>query len=200
MSGFEIFLMINALAVGIIATLAVQHAIAHYRPEKIDKRHADDQTPHLTAGMKARLIGEAEDAFRKALDAQKQGFEKDLSSTAGMLTEQLHKIGAKIVNDELEGYKAALKDMHVQADEAINGGRKDIEAYKEEMKLKLAEELKAEKEKVLAQIDSKLSDAVLSFLLETLQHDVDLGAQTAYLTKMLDEHKDEFKKAVADEA
>lgn len=200
MSGFEIFLMINALAVGIIATLAVQHAIAHYRPEKTDKKHLEDPTPHLSAGMKARLIGEAEDAFRKALEVQKHGFEKDLTSTTAELTQKLHTIGAKIVEDELEGYKAVLKDMHVQADDAINGGRKEMEAYKEEMKAKLAEELRIEKEKVLAQIDSKLSDAVLSFLLETLQHDVDLGAQTAYLTKMLDEHKDEFKKVTADEA
>lgn len=199
MSGFEIFLMINALAVGIIATLAVQHAIAHYRPEKVEKHRNDDQTPHLTAGMKARLIGEAEDAFRKALSSQQQGFEKDLAGTAGMLTQQMHKIGAKIVNDELEQYKLVLKDMHVQADEAINGGRKEMESYKEEAKQKLAEEIKVEKDKLLSQIDSKLSDAVLSFLLETLQHDVDLGAQTAYLTKMLDDRKDEFKKAVADE-
>jgi hypothetical protein len=43
-----------------------------------------------------------------------------------------------------------------------------------------------------------LGDAVASFLIDTLQHEVDLGAQTNYLIKTLDEHKDELKKEVDD--
>jgi len=41
---------------------------------------------------------------------------------------------------------------------------------------------------------------VASFLTETLQHNVDLGAQSAYLTAMLEEHKADFAKEVADES
>jgi hypothetical protein len=48
-------------------------------------------------------------------------------------------------------------------------------------------------------MDTKLADAVTSFLMETLQHNVDLGAQSAYLTAMLDEHKDELVKGVKHE-
>ena len=33
-----------------------------------------------------------------------------------------------------------------------------------------------------------------------MQHEIDLGAQTAYLTKMLDEHKAELVKELMDEA
>ena len=89
--------------------------------------------------------------------------------------------------------------MHVQADDAINGGRKDIEAYQQEMKAKLSAEVVAEKERLIAQIDTKLGDAVTSFLIETLQYDVDLGAQTVYLTQMLETHKEEFKKGISNE-
>mgnify|MGYP003296595883 CR=1 FL=1 len=65
---------------------------------------------------------------------------------------------------------------------------------------KMKEDVAAEKARLIAQIDTKLADATVSFLLETLQHNVDLGAQTAYLTGVLEEHKDEFKKEVSDEA
>jgi hypothetical protein len=41
---------------------------------------------------------------------------------------------------------------------------------------------------------------VVSFLIETLQHDIDLGAQSAYLTKVLEEHKDDFKQGVSSES
>ena len=62
-----------------------------------------------------------------------------------------------------------------------------------------AAELEAQKAQLIAQIDTKLADSVVAFLVETLQHDVDLGAQTQYLTKMLDEHKADFSGKVKDE-
>jgi hypothetical protein len=45
-----------------------------------------------------------------------------------------------------------------------------------------------------------LADAVASFLIETMQHNVDLGAQSTYLTTMLEEHKTELTKGIIDEA
>ena len=57
----------------------------------------------------------------------------------------------------------------------------------------------AEKQQLIAQIDTKLADAVTSFLVETLGHNVDLGAQSDYLISVLDEHKAEFTKRVTDE-
>jgi hypothetical protein len=47
-----------------------------------------------------------------------------------------------------------------------------------------------------AQLEEKLSDAVSSFLLEALQHSVDLGAQAQYLTTVLEEHKAELIEGV----
>ena len=64
---------------------------------------------------------------------------------------------------------------------------------------KMQAELEAQKAQLIAQIDTKLADSVVAFLVETLQHDVDLGAQTQYLTKMLDEHKADFSGKVKDE-
>ena len=55
-----------------------------------------------------------------------------------------------------------------------------------------------EREVLLRQIDTKLGDAVASFLLNTLGTNVDLGAQTPYLLQLLESHKDEFKREVGD--
>lgn len=200
MTFLDIFLIFNALVVGAAATLGIQHAIAHFRPQKAEAKKVADNTPHLSPAAREQMVAEAEKKYQTLVNHTAEEFQKDLSATAGLLTTQLQKIGSKIVNDELEQYKNALRDMHVQADEAINGGRKDIETYREEMKKKLQEEVAAEKERMIAQIDTKLSDAIVAFLIETLQHDVDLGAQTAYLTKVLEEHKEEFKKNVSDES
>ena len=61
------------------------------------------------------------------------------------------------------------------------------------------QELAAEKEQLAKLMDTKLADAVASFLMETLPHNVDLGAQSAYLTSMLEEHKAELVREVAGE-
>jgi hypothetical protein len=200
MTLLEFFLIINAVFVGIIATIAVQHAIAHFRPRKETAKAVADQSIHLSPAVREQLLADAQKKYQTLLDHSAQELQKDLSSTATLLTTQLNKIGTKIVNDELDQYKNALRDMHVQADEAINGGRKEIETYKSEVKEKLTAEMEAEKQRLIAQIDTKLSDAVVSFLIETLQHDVDLGAQSTYLTKVLEEHKDDFKQGVSSES
>ena len=202
MTFLEIFLIINAFIIGGLVTIAAQHAYAHFRPhkEEIKRQPVVDHSTHLPTAVREQLLADAHKRYQQMLDQSADILQRDLGSTASLLTNQLHSIGGKIVNDELEEYKNALRDMHVQADSAINGGRKDIEAYQQEMKAKLASEVVAEKERLIAQIDTKLSDAVASFLLETLQHDIDLGAQSAYLIKMLEEHKDEFKKGISDES
>ena len=200
MTFLTIFLIVNAFIVGGLLTLAIQHAYAHFRPHKEEKKSAPvDHSTHLPVAIREQLLANAQKKYQIMLDQSALDLQKDLGSTAHVLTTQLHKIGGKIVNDELDQYKNVLRDMHVQADDAINGGRKDIEAYQAEMKTKLSDEMVAEKARLITQIDTKLSDAVMSFLIETLQHDVDLGAQSAYLTKTLEQHKEEFKKGVRDE-
>ena len=201
MTFLEIFLLVNAFIIGGLVTIAIQHAYAHFYPrkEELKKQPALDHSTHLPTAVREQLLADAHKRYQLMLDQSADVLQRDLGSTASLLTNQLHSIGGKIVNDELEEYKNALRDMHVQADDAINGGRKNIEAYQQEMKAKLSAEVVAEKERLIAQIDTKLGDAVASFLIETLQHDVDLGAQSAYLTKMLETHKDEFKKGISDE-
>jgi F0F1-type ATP synthase membrane subunit b/b' len=74
-----------------------------------------------------------------------------------------------------------------------------MEKHKGELKAKMEQEIAAEKQRLVRQIDAKLADAVGSFLLETLRHNVDLGSQKDYLVAMLEEHKADFIKEVGDE-
>jgi hypothetical protein len=62
----------------------------------------------------------------------------------------------------------------------------------------LDSQIAKEREVLLQQIDTKLGDAVASFLLNSLGTNVDLGAQTPYLLQLLESHKDEFKQEVGD--
>ena len=73
---------------------------------------------------------------------------------------------------------------------------KQTELYTQ-LEANLTKEMETKKQFMATQLDTKLADAIGSFLTETLGKNVDLGAQGAYLTAMLEAHKEELKNEVS---
>ena len=67
-----------------------------------------------------------------------------------------------------------------------------LSAKQTELEAQLEQSIQAEREALSAKMNEKLNDAVMAFLLETLGHEVDLGAQTDYLLKTLEANKAEL--------
>jgi len=126
-------------------------------------------------------------------------FQQDLQTPAERINDLVKRLATVIVSDELERYRLDLTRLHNQAEIDISGIKKELGTHESELKAKVAQELEAEKKQLIKQIDTKLADAVESFLLETLQHNIDLGSQTPYLIAVLEEHKADFAKEVVDE-
>ena len=165
----------------------------------VQKVRDAEQTVRLSAQTRAQLIKEAEDTYRGVLTKTTNALVGDLEQTAAKLNKDLGELGSKIVTDELTRFKATLEEIHATTAPTSKLAVEDISAYQAQAKEKMQAELEAQKTQLIAQIDTKLADSVVAFLVETLQHDVDLGAQTQYLTKMLDEHKADFSGKVKDE-
>jgi F0F1-type ATP synthase membrane subunit b/b' len=150
--------------------------------------------------MRERLAKESESKFQDALNQSATELQASLGSTAAQLDQLLKQLGAEIVGNELERYRVDLGQLRKQAQADIGTVRTEVEAHKAELESQLQQEIGAEKQRLIQQIDTKIADAVSSFLLETLQHNIDLGAQEAYLHSMLEEHKADFIQEVADES
>ena len=209
----QFILTLNAFLIGAATVVAVRHAYAHFRPHSHDaeKAHHQPEGVKLPPAVKEELLKKAEANFQKILDSSAAQLQLDLSKTTAQLNKQLDTLGTEIVNDEMKRYRASLDELQKNTvvsiqgtQDALNQHQEDLKTamaeHQKEMLAKMNEEIAAEKERLLAQIDNKLADAAASFLIETMQHDVDLGAQVPYLTKMIEEHKDDFKKEVADES
>lgn len=208
------FLLLNIFVMGILVSIAVRHAYAHFRPQSHDAEkpqlHTQAQSIHLPPAVKERLLQASQAHFQAVLDRSVTDLQHDLKTTAFHLNNQLGKLGTDIISDEMKRYHASLEQLRKQAEATITSAQTEIALHQAELKsmlterqieleAKLTEEIAAEKQRLIQDIDTKLADAVASFLVETLQHDVDLGAQSAYLTSMLEEHKAELKKGIADE-
>lgn len=202
MDPLQLFLFVNVFIVGALTALALQYAYAHFRPHKHkdDGPHPAKQTVSLSPAMREHLIEQAQTNFQAVLNRSATELGHNLKDTTIELNKELEKLGDQIINDEMKRYQADLEKLRQAAEATISGAQDQIDSHQTDLKAKLAEEIATEKERMIKQIDTKLADAVMSFLMETLQHNVDLGAQTPYLTAMLEEHKAELTKGVSDEA
>ena len=207
-----LFLLINAALIGAAAAVAVRHAYAHFRPEKHDAEHRPAPAPvKLPPAVRDQLLQKAQVNFEKILDNAAGQLQLDLGKTSAQLNRKFDELGGHIIDDEMKRYRATLDELQRNTETSIATTKDQLAAHQEDLKAamaqhqtelleKMKQEVEAEKQTLLNQIDTKLADAAASFLLETLQHDVDLGAQTAYLTTMIEAHKDEFKKEVGHES
>lgn len=199
----QTFLIVDVFFIGVLTTIALQHAVAHFRPHKQLASSPSTTIPakdYVSPMMRERLTKESEAKFQEALNHSASELQDTLGATAGQLDQLLKQLGAEIVGNELERYRADLSQLRTQAQKDMGAIKTEVESHKTELETQLQQELKAEKERLIRQIDTKLADAVSSFLIETLQHNIDLGAQEAYLKNMLAEHKADFAREVSDES
>jgi len=198
----QAFLYVNFLLIGAMAVLAVQHAYAHFKPHEHDAEHHHPQPEggHLPPAIRQQLLADAQKDFESVLRRSATELQQDLGSSAESIKKQLDAFSNETIKQELANYHAKIAELEKQTETVVNGMHQEITSHQEDLKAKLTESIEAEKQRLVQQIDTKLADAVASFLSETLQHNVDLGAQAPYLMSVLEEHKVELAKEIAGEA
>jgi hypothetical protein len=193
----EIFLLVDIFIAGAAAAVALRHGRAHMRGKEAKK---NEPTPsELSHATREQLLKEASEQFEEAMSQTTAKLQNDMAATAERINKLLDHIGTDIVGKEMESYRDDLIHLRKTAQADMSQIGNEIARHEAELKAKMAGEVEAEKQKLIARLDTGLADAVASFLVETLQHNVDLGAQTAYLTAMLEEHKAELIKGVSGE-
>lgn len=198
----QLFLLLDVFLIGVLTSTAIRHAYAHFRPhepEPVKPRRVVMQNGHLPPAVRERMLEAAEANFQSVLNRSAAELKKDLESTAAQIKKHVEKLSTEATGKELEYYKTTIAELQQQTADDLGNANKELAESRAELKAKLAEEIAAEKQHLIQQIDTKLADAVASFLMETLQHNVDLGAQSAYLTTMLEKHKADIIKELADD-
>lgn len=201
----QIFLGINIFAMGALAVIAYEHYREHERSQTGGPANHPAAAPaplpsvQLPSETRERLLKNMLAQYETIMNKSAEKLHQDLGVTITHINNLVLRLASEIVSGELENYRAQLTQLHKQAETGMSGIRTEVSKHQAEIEAKIAAELEAEKQRLISQIDTKLADAVGSFLTETLQHNVDLGSQSAYLVSMLEEHKAELIKEVGDE-
>jgi hypothetical protein len=205
----QLFLLADVFFVGVLTTIAVQHARAHFvgqgsvpetpAPRPTISTPATPPPPVMTPMMRERLAHESQKHFEESVTAAVQQLQQNLGATATELDQLLRRLGGEIVGNELERYRVELSQLRQQAQADLGTIKTEITGHKAELEKQAADELAAEKQRLIKQIDTKLGDAVSSFLLDALGHDIDMGAQEQAVLAALEAHKADLKAEVGDE-
>ena len=195
-----IFLTVDVFILGMLAVVAARHAKAHFRPERHDSEVQKPLVFDLPPDVKEHLTHDTQAQFQSVVRHSSAELEHELKVSASQINNLIKQFATDIVEQEMQRYRQELDRLREKADAEMGSLRVEMAKHETELKAKMATEIEAEKQLLIKQIDTKLADAVASFLTETLQHNVDLGNQTEYLVSLMEEHKAEFIKEVGDEA
>lgn len=90
----------------------------------------------------------------------------------------------------------ALTQTETQLEVKIAELQKTYLTQQQEMEAKLQASIEARRQALIRKLENELADTILAFLTDALGSDIDLGAQAASLTKLLETHKDELLRGV----
>jgi len=195
----QIFLYFDIFIIGIVFEVVIRHAYAHYHHEvKPKPTHPVNEVNRITQAERVKLLEESEDKYRQILQHSSDQLSKDLNITAERINTTVKKLAADIITKELEGFQELFKNYEQKAVSELEEAKTQTDHYQNDLRVKVEQEAAAEKQRLIDLIDNKLADSVMGFLTEAMQHEIDLGSQTKYLLSLLDEHKEELKKAIDD--
>ena len=156
------------------------------------------QFPVLGSDQRDRLVKQAAAEFEAVVQDGTKQFRADLTATSTLLSDQVKRMTTTIITEELESYRHSLEDLRKQALEVMAGVQAAVEEQRKSLASGLEAEMKTERDRMTALLDTKLADIVSSFVFEVLGNKVDMGAQGSYLFETLEAHKEELKRELND--
>lgn len=100
------------------------------------------------------------------------------------------------INQEFEKYQVSLQALREQSITEFSKLQKELDERRGRMLEALEKEANAELGRRVDLFNNRLNDVVSSYLVESLGHQVDLGAQMVHILQTLQQHKDEIKRDV----
>lgn len=181
----QLFLLVNVFAIGVLVTLAIQQARAHYTSHT---HQATAEPVVLPNDVIASITSNAEQQFRAIIDASAARLQNDLDSTNHRLNDTLEKLVTYAVNAEMERYRESLDILHRQNESILRDSVTDTTKQHIDLKTKLIKR-QAELDQSLIEHQTKLERQLADHQSE---NEARLNDRQAELNKELAERKSAY--------
>lgn len=185
------------LAVCNLATLvwvSLLHARLHKRPVPKNytihldgnKFFADIDTDEIKTLVHDKLVTSTAKAAKQ--------FEESLSKTVPKLVADIDEVNTKAMKEEFEKYRANIQALSAEAMQDQFQLQQEVADHRKELMEALDKEVVTQYKKRMGEFDSRLSNVISSYIIDTLGQQADLGAQFPYLLSRLEAQKEQIKK------
>ena len=139
---------------------------------------------------------QAEKDLREVVTRSAEQLEASLKVTIAGLNTKTEEMASQTLSQEFEKYQASFEALREEMLREFNQLQKQLEDRQLQLTAELEASVRKDREARMDAFNARLADVVSSYIVETLDKGVDLGAQSAYIVHMLDQHKEEIKKDV----
>ncbi|MEO6727960.1 MAG: hypothetical protein ABIM96_03475 [Candidatus Saccharimonas sp.] len=159
------------------------------------------QLAERQAAMDTQLAEHQAELERKLAERTSE-LEQEFAELQSRYSKKQAELEAQLIQQETELTSAVktrelkLAEHQAALEEELTKRQEAHAAKQAELEQKLEAEMQKRRDAYVAQLDTKLGDAIAAFLTDTLGQNVDLGAQTGYLVSQLEAHKDELLQEV----
>lgn len=196
------FSLLAALAVlvvvnlGALAWASYQDRKARAKPQpKVYEIHlegtkvfSDIDLENIQKIAKEQLADAAKDAAIR--------LQKSLNNSVDQVAANINDSLSTVLTAEFEKYQVSLSALRDQTIEQFGKIQQDLDHRRLELMEHVEHEVAEEHAKRVEAFNARLGDVVASYIAESLGTQVDLGAQSGYILKVLEEHKEDIKRDI----
>lgn len=155
-----------------------------------------DSSELLTKADLASLNRDAKEGLTEAVHQSSEALQQSLTDAIAQLGKKTEEMATLTLSQEFEQYQVSLAALRDETIKDFSELQKQLDDRRNQLLLELESHVAADREKRMDQFNARLGDVVSSYIVETLDKGVDLGAQSAYIIRTLETHKEDIKKDV----
>ena len=152
------------------------------------KVFSDIDLENIQKVAKEQLAHAAQDAAAR--------LQKSLNNSVDQVAANINDSLSTVLTAEFEKYQVSLSALRDQTIEQFGTIQQELDHRRVELMEHLDREIAEEHAKRVDAFNARLGDVVASYISESLGSQVDLGAQSSYIIKVLEEHKEDIKRDV----
>lgn len=201
MDVFQVLVFAGLLVMAALGIVSL--AWAFYLDGKLKNRahakyydvHVDSAKVFTEEDMNA-ILGGARHNLEEVVAQSSELFSASLATTIQGITDKTQEMAGMTLTTEFAKYQASLEALREETIQEFSDLQKQLEARRGELTVELEKLVAKDREERVDAFNARIADVVSSYLVEAMDKGIDVGAQSKYIIRTLEAHKEDIKKDI----
>jgi len=191
----QLLLAINVLILA-FSLFWIFHLYGKLRHDSISHKHSAHNNNLLSKQELDDIKQKATHHLEATINRSVKELESTLQDTVSTVTSSTQAAISGVLGKELKAYQASLEELRHKTTDESKKLQQEFTAQKQELTKELKQGIDQQRQAQMDLFNDRLNDVVSSYLVESLDKNVDLGSQMKYIITSLEAQKADIKKDV----